>query len=164
MRRLLDALYLVSGVAGAVCLAAIGVLVLAQTAGRLVGVVVPSANELAGFCVAASAFLALAHTLNHGGHIRVRVVLEHLGGCAGRAVEAAALVVALAMSAYASWWAVDLVRGSIRYGDVSPGLLAVPLWIPQTGMAAGLVVFTIALADNLLRVLRGRPPLYAVED
>ncbi|MDZ7810157.1 MAG: TRAP transporter small permease subunit [Arhodomonas sp.] len=65
------------------------------------------------------------------------------------------MAVALAMSAYASWWAVDLVRGSIAYGDVSPGLLAVPLWIPQSAMATGLAVFTLSLADNLARMLRG---------
>ncbi|MDZ7810156.1 MAG: TRAP transporter small permease subunit [Arhodomonas sp.] len=58
--------------AAALCLAAIAVLILAQTVGRVLGFSVPSANELAGFCVAASTFLALAHTLNHGGHIRAQ--------------------------------------------------------------------------------------------
>ncbi len=161
MRRFLDTLYLASGVAGAVCLAAIAVLVLAQTGGRLLGVVVPSANELAGFCVAASAFLALAYTFNHGGHIRVRVLIEHVPPRVHHILELLCLVVTLALSAYAAWWTIDLVRGSLRYGDVSPGLVAVPLWIPQAGIALGLVVFTVCLADNLIRLLRGRPPHYA---
>ncbi|WP_440996546.1 TRAP transporter small permease [Arhodomonas sp. SL1] len=161
MRRALDLLYLSAGVAAALCLAAIAVLILAQTVGRVLGFSVPSANELAGFCVAASTFLALAHTLNHGGHIRVRVLIEHLPAGTARALEILCVAVALSMSAYASWWAVDLVRGSIAYGDVSPGLLAVPLWIPQSAMAAGLAVFTLSLADNLARMLRGKPPLYA---
>ncbi|MDX1608848.1 MAG: TRAP transporter small permease [Halofilum sp. (in: g-proteobacteria)] len=160
MRAILDRLYLVSGVLAATALAAIAVLVLSQTIGRLFGVLVPSANELAGYCVAASAFLGLAPTLNHGVHIRVRIVTQHLSAPVQRWLEGWCLLLGLGLSGFATWYAIDLVVGSWRYGDVSPGLLAVPLWIPQLGMAAGLSIFTLSLLDNLLRLLRGREPLY----
>lgn len=160
MRRFLDRLYLVSGVLAAVCLAAIAVLVLSQTAGRMIGVLVPSANELAGYCVAASAFLGLAPTLNDGGHIRVRLVADHVPPTLGRWLEVFCLVVGTGLATFAAWYAVDLVVGSYRYGDVSPGLLAIPLWIPQTAMAAGIVIFAVSLLDNLVTVLRGGSPAY----
>jgi len=164
MRRFLDRLYFGSGVLAAAALAAIAVLVLAQTVGRLAGVLVPSANELAGYCVAASAFLGLAPTLNHGAHIRVRLLTQALPESLQRWFEGWCLLLALGLSAYAAWFAVDLVLGSWRYGDVSPGLLAVPLWIPQLGVAAGLLVFTVSLADNFLRLVRGRDPLYRMAE
>jgi len=163
MRRVLDGLYAACGALGAIALAAIAVLVLAQSIGRLLGVVVPSANELAGFCVAASAFLALAPALRRGAHIRVTLLTTHLPARFHRAMEAWCLGAAAVMSGYAAYWMVDLVVGSYRYGDVSPGLLAVPLWIPQTAMALGLIVFTISLLDILVDVLRGREPLYERE-
>lgn len=160
MRTALDRLYLASAALAAFALAAIAVLVLAQTVGRLAGVLVPSANELAGYCVAASAFLGLAPTLNHGAHIRVHVVLQLLPAGVRHGLEAWCLAAGAALAGFAAWWALDLVLGSYRFGDVSPGLLAVPLWIPQLAMALGLVVFTVSLVDNLLRLLRGREPLY----
>jgi len=160
MRRFLDGLYQTSGVFAAVALAAIAVLVLSQTLGRLLGVLVPSANELAGYCVAASAFLGLAPTLNDGGHIRVRLVADHVPPAVGWWLEAFCLAVGTGLAIFAAWYAVDLVVGSYRYGDVSPGLLAIPLWIPQTAMAAGLVIFAVSLIDNLLTLLRGGSPAY----
>lgn len=160
MRAFLDRLYLASGVLAATALAAIAVIVLSQTVGRLAGVLVPSANELAGYCVAASAFLGLAPTLNHGVHIRVRVVTQLLPGRVQHWLEGWCLAVGTLLSGYAAWFAIDLVVGSWRYGDVAPGLLAVPLWIPQLAMALGLVVFTVSLADNLVRLSRGLDPLY----
>lgn len=160
MRRTLDGLYTGCAVLAAVALAAIAVLVLAQSVGRLVGVVVPSANELAGFCVAAAAFLALAPTLRQGVHIRVTLVTSQLPERVRHWFEAWCLLAALAMASFAAYWTVDLVIGSYRFGDVSPGLLAIPLWIPQSAMALGLIVFAICLLDILVDVLRGRTPVY----
>ena len=165
MRTLLDRLYLVSGVLAALFMVTIASVVLAQIVGRFLGFVVPSATEIAGFCVAASAFLALAPTLQHGGHIRVTLVLEHLPKRVHRWVELWCLAVAFGMTLYFARWVIDLVLGSIRFGDVSPGLLAVPLWIPQLAMAIGLVIFAICLLDNLIMVLRtkGEPAYRAFE-
>ncbi|MBA1147356.1 TRAP transporter small permease [Ectothiorhodospiraceae bacterium WFHF3C12] len=160
MRRALDALYAGCAVLAAISLAAIAVLVLAQSVGRLIGVVVPSANELAGFCVAASAFLALAPTLRQGVHIRVTLVIGQLPDRVRHWLEIWCLAAALAMACFAAYWTVDLVVGSYRFGDVSPGLLVIPLWMPQSAMALGLVVFAICLLDILIELLRGRTPVY----
>ena len=49
---------------------------------------------------------------------------------------------------------------SWRFNDMSQGVIAVPLWIPQLGYAAGLVILLIAFVDELIHVLRGNPPRY----
>lgn len=161
MRKFLDGLYLSSGVLAALFMLLIAGVILAKIVGRYLGFLVPSAAEIAGFSVATSAFLALAPTLQHGAHIRVTLVLEHLPQRVHRWVEVWCLASAFALSVYYTRWLINLVVGSIRFGDVSPGLLAIPLWIPQLGMAIGLGVFAVALLDNLIIVLfTGGEPAY----
>lgn len=158
MRFILDGLYRLCAGLAALFLAAIAALILAQTIGRRFGVVVPSANELAGFAMAATSFLALAPTFRAGGHIRVGLVLNLLPPRLRVAVEIGCLVFGIATVGYFAWASIGLIRGSIRFHDVSPGLLPVPLWIPQSAMAFGLMVLAIAMTEALVDVLRGRSP------
>ena len=160
MLRLLDGLYWLCGVLAALCLVAICSLVLAQVIGRFAGFMVLSANEMAGYLVLASTFLALAPALRHGAHIRVRLVVERLSGPLQRTCEIVALLLAIALAGYATWWVIDLVRDSIAFGEVSPGRLSIPLAIPQSAMALGLGVFVIALLHCLGELLLGRTPAY----
>src|SRR4051794_23834160 len=83
-RRVLDRVYELSGCLAGLCLVAIAVLVLAQIVGRLLGILVPSADDFAGYAMGASVFLALAHTLRAGGHIRVSLIIDRLGPRARR--------------------------------------------------------------------------------
>ena len=69
-------------------------MVVAGIAGRLLNFNVPGTDAYAGYCMAAAGFLALAHTLKRGEHIRVTLILEHLGPSAQRALELWALGVA----------------------------------------------------------------------
>jgi len=52
------------------------------------------------------------------------------------------------------------VIDSYTMGDVSTGMLAVPLWIPQTGMAVGAILFELAVLEECVHVLRGNEPRY----
>lgn len=160
MRVLLDGLYRICAVLAAAFLVAIGLLILAQTLGRLVGIVVPSANELAGFCMAATSFLALAPTLRRGGHIRVNLVVARLPPSVRRWTEIWCLAFASALIGYFGWYLIDLAVYSAERGRLSPGLLPIPLWIPQAGMALGTVVLALALLESLIAVLRGQPACY----
>src|SRR5262249_23822892 len=49
---------------------------------------------------------------------------------------------------------VQMAWDAWRFGERANGVLAVPLWIPQSGMALGLVVLTVAFVDEWVRVLR----------
>ncbi len=49
---------------------------------------------------------------------------------------------------------------SLKFNDLSAGMIAVPIWIPQSAMFAGLVILTIALIDEFVDVLKGNAPSY----
>jgi len=173
MRRLLDGIYRASGALAATFLVAICIVVLLQVGcnaidaviklagGTPIGLVIPSYAEFAGFFLAASSFLALASSLRAGAHIRVLVVLDRMPAGLRRAMEYWSLGVATATSGYFAWFTLSLVAESLEYNDLSPGIVPVPLWIPQAAMALGLVILTIAFVDDLVAVAGGRAPSYA---
>jgi TRAP-type C4-dicarboxylate transport system permease small subunit len=160
MRLFLDGLYRLCGALAALFLAAIAVLILAQVVCRLFDTFLPAASDFAGFCLAASSFLALAYTFRAGGHIRVNLLLQRLPLAWRRRVDVIVVAVAAALVAYFAWHSLLLARESWRFNDLSEGLVPVPLWIPQSGMALGLIVLAIALVDELVNLLRGRVPSY----
>jgi TRAP-type C4-dicarboxylate transport system permease small subunit len=106
--------------------------------------------------MAACGFLALAHTLKRGEHIRVTLILEHLGAKAQRALELAALVVATLLAALFAYYSIRLAFQSWQFNDISTGNDATPLWIPQLGMAGGTLVLLIAILDELVLEWTGR--------
>ena len=172
MRRLLDSLYRWSGGLAAFFIASICALVFAQVilnlidristlmTGSAIGLAIPSYADFTGFFLAASSFLALAYTLREGGHIRVSLFIQHLGPRTRHFVELWCLTLALSASAYFTFYAAHLVYESFTYNDLSAGMIAVPIWIPQAFMLAGLVILTIALLDEFTTVLRGNNPSY----
>lgn len=172
MRKVLDTLYAASGVLGAMFLVAIAGVVLLQVGANAVGAlagwlfgarlgwVVPSYAEFAGFFLAASSFLALAYTLRHGAHIRVTLLIQRAPPPLRRVIEVWCLGLGAVAAGYFCWYMLRLTGESLTYGDVSPGMVAIPLWIPQAGMTLGLAVLAIAFVDELLVVLRGRRPSY----
>jgi TRAP-type C4-dicarboxylate transport system permease small subunit len=157
MRSALSGLYRACGALAALFLIAIAVMVLASITTRLLGLSVPGLTAYAGYCMAASSFLALAYTFERGGHIRVSIVLQHVEGWRRRVAELWCLGLGSFLAAYLAWFSVKMVRVSIRIGDVSQAPDATPLWIPQLGMAFGAAVLAIALLDRLVAVARGAP-------
>ena len=129
-------------------------------AGSALGLTIPSYSDFTGFFLAAASFLALAYTLRSGGHIRVTLVTGLMPAKAQRGFEALALFVGLAMTGYATFYMFGLVHESIEFGDMTPGMVSIPVWIPQVPVLVGLAILTIALADELILVLRGKAPTY----
>jgi TRAP-type C4-dicarboxylate transport system permease small subunit len=160
MRSALDGLYRVSGGLAAFCLAAIAALVVIQVTGRLLGVLVPGADDLAGYALMASTFMALASTLRGGVHIRVTLLLNHASPGRRRALEIWCLGFGAVLCAYLTGYTVDMAWDALRFGERSTGNLSVPLWAPQSIMALGVLMLTIAFVDDLVRVIRGLPPSY----
>ncbi|MEM1151343.1 MAG: TRAP transporter small permease [Pseudomonadota bacterium] len=163
LRGSLDGLYLASGLLSGLFLAAIALTILAQIIGRFVGFTI-DATELAGFCMAASTFLGLAYTLKSGTHVRVSLLIRLAPGPLRFMIELACCVIGVLASAYFTYFAARLVLQSYDFNDISPGLLAVPFWIPQSGMAFGGTLLTIAFVDELILVLRGISPGYQTEE
>ncbi len=156
MRRALNALYDgAAALAGFFMVALLGC-VLLSVLSRQLHFNVPGIDAYAGYMMAAAGFLALAHTLKKGEHIRVTLLLSALRGGAKRGMELWALGAASALATLSAWYAVRLVLQSYSFHDVSTGNDATPLWIPQLTMAIGSVVFAIAFIDEFVLELLGR--------
>jgi len=177
MRQFLDRLYQAALWLSAACLLVIAVLVGLQLAGRLLdsalnliglpvrGWQILSLAEIAGYMLAAASFLALAPTLKAGAHIRVTMVLGALSETNRRYMELVAFGFSALASAYMAGNLVHFAWVSFRFNEISTGVIRVPLAYPQSVMAFGAVVLTIALIDETLIVLRhGRPTFRAAED
>lgn len=160
MRRLLDGLYMTA--AWLAALGMIGVLAMVLTAivTRQIGIHVPGTDAYAGYMMAAAGFLALAHTLKRGEHIRVTLLLSFLKGSSHRWFELWGLAVATVLSAAFAFFATRLAWQSYTFNDVSTGNDATPLWIPQIAFAVGTIVLLVAFADELVLEIRGErePP------
>jgi TRAP-type C4-dicarboxylate transport system permease small subunit len=116
-----------------------------------------SADEFAGYAMLASAFLAFASTFGRGEHIRVTLFLQRLHGTPRRLMELWCLALGTLLSGYLAWFSVRLCWQSYEINDLSTGLIAIPLWIPQIGMALGAVVLLIAVVEQLVVVATGGP-------
>jgi TRAP-type C4-dicarboxylate transport system permease small subunit len=160
LRRALDALYLFAGYAAGVFLVLIFAIMMVMSVGRQFSLNIPAGDDIASWCMAAMAFLGLAHTFKRGEMIRVGLLMERLHGRAKQVAEIVALAVATGFILYYTRHAVQMTYDSYRFNDMAQGVLAVPLWIPQLGFTAGLVILAIALIDEMVNVLRGNRPSY----
>ncbi|WP_119422937.1 TRAP transporter small permease [Desertibaculum subflavum] len=155
IRNALQQLYFACGVLAGACLVAVAGFVLYSIGGGLFGYVARSADDFAGYAMLASSFLALAHTFGKGEHIRVTILIQRLRGRARRVGEIWCLAIAAALSGYLAWFSIKTTWVSYEIGDVSTGLVPVPLWIPQVAMALGASVLFIAVLEQLIVALAG---------
>jgi len=164
LRKFLDSLYLGAGILAAVFLVGIGLLMLAQIIARELGHQVRGADDLTAWFCAASAFLPLAHTFKRGELVRVGLLLEHLGPAARRYAELFSLGSAAAFLGYMAWSVTRFVYQSWELNDIAQGMLPLPMWIPQSSFAVGVIILFIAVADELVLVWRGRTPTYVLAE
>jgi TRAP-type C4-dicarboxylate transport system permease small subunit len=161
MHRYLNAIYKAAGMLSAFLILAICLLISAQIVlngvGRLMpGVLpstIPSYADFAGFMLAGATFLAMAYTLRSGGHIRVNLVVQRLSPRATLIAELLALAVASVFVGYALYFSGALVLESLHYGDVSNGIIPVPLWLPQSAMTFGMGLLLVALLHTLVELI-----------
>ncbi|MFY8089480.1 MAG: TRAP transporter small permease [Rubrivivax sp.] len=156
MRRALDTLYEGAAWLAALFMVGLLVMVLLSVVSRLLHFHVPGTDAYAGYLMAGAGFLALAHTLKKGEHIRVTLLLSSLKGGARRGMEIWALAAATALAALSAFYSCRLAWQSHVFNDISTGNDATRLWIPQLSMAAGTVILLIAFIDELVLELRGQ--------
>ena len=156
MRRFLDFLYDAAAWAAALCMIGVLAMVLTSILGRQFHFHLPGTDAYAGYAMAAAGFLALAHTLKKGEHIRVTLIIGRLTGGTRRVLEMWSLSVAVLLSGLFSFYACRLVWQSHAFNDMSTSNDATPLWIPQLAMAVGTVLLCVALVDEWVLELRGR--------
>ena len=163
VRVALDKLYLWSGYAAGFFLLAIFAIMMIMSVGREFGLNIPAGDDFASWCMAAMAFLGLAHTFKRGEMIRVGLIIEKVTGRKRWLLEMVSLGTATIFTGYFAWYASQMAYDSFRFHDMSTGVISVPLWIPQLGYAGGLIILSIALLDEMIHVLRGNKPSYEKE-
>lgn len=154
--RIFDRFYDACAALAGVALAMIAVLILWQAIARWVGLSAQGLSEWAGYMMAASSFLAFAHTFRRGGHIRVMLMLQNLRRETRRRAEIVAHGVGVALTAFLAFYAVRFVVVSYRFEEISEGSDAMPLWIPRMAMALGAVALFLAVTQTFIEILRGR--------
>jgi TRAP-type C4-dicarboxylate transport system permease small subunit len=163
-RRTLDFLYTASGALAAICLAAICALMLAQAFGRGAGILIRGADDIVAWLTAACAFFALGHTFRKGELVRVGLWLDMLGARARWWMEVFSLSFTLAFVGYMAWAVMRFVYESWRLNEVAQGLVKIPIWMPQMSFVLGVIIFFIAVADELAAVLGGSKPAYRIAE
>ena len=161
LRLMLSRLYTAGAYLAAAMMVLLVLLVLTQIVARNLGVLVET-TEISGFSLAAITFLSLAYTLKQGDHIRVSLLIQGLGPVKRRLIELWCTGVALVIIAMLVVHAGVMVYESWSFQEVSPGLMAIPVWIPQLGMLIGVTLLAIALLDEFVLIASGKRPSYAV--
>ena len=113
------------------------------------------ADEIASYMLAFVSFMALGHTLRHGAHLKVQLISDHLSAAARKRLELTLLPIAIFSMSLFLVWLIRFVLQSYAYGIDSQSQLETPLWIPQSALCVGVLVFVLSLTSRLIRILRG---------
>ena len=172
MHSLLARLYTLSGILAALCIVLITAIVVCQVIlnaitkigsamfAQFPALAITSYSDFAGYLLVGASFLALPYAFYNGGHIRVSLLLQVLGRKKAFFLELWATVLCTAVAASVTYYTFKMTYASWRFGDVSTGIIPIPLWIPQSVMTFGLAVFTIALIDAFVQLLTRRTAPY----
>ena len=150
--KVMDRIYDLSGYLAAFCVFMIFAITMVQMIGRYVNFNPAGLTNYAGYLTGAATFMGLAHTLNRGGHVRVGLFLTLMGRFRAYA-EFVGLTASAIIGSWFSWYCWAAVYDSYRFGDLSEGLDATPLWIPQISMAVGITLLSVSVCDHLIRLL-----------
>ena len=179
MQFRLRPLYDLGAYGAALCLCLICTLITAQILGRLadmaaeqlamdsLGLTIPGLSEISGFLLVGASFLGLAYTFVNGGHIRVTLLISNLPPRVRVFIELWCLSLALLLASYLAFYEYRLLADSIAFNETSYGLLRIPLWIPQSAMLIGTLLFCLALLEawvNTLVIALTRPATFQVDD
>lgn len=162
MRRFLDLLYKGAEVLAAFCMFTILLLMIYSSLGRELNLPTTGVDDLTAWCSAAAVFLAIAATFKNGEMVRVGLWIEKFGPEKRHAVELLTLTIAAVAASYMLYCVASYVYESYVTNEPTQGLLVIPIWIPQMTAVVGILLFVIAILDELLIVIRGGRPTYVV--
>jgi TRAP-type C4-dicarboxylate transport system permease small subunit len=160
MRIVLDWIYRIAAILAALSLAGLLVMLALQIVVRAMGSMVVWSDDIASFLLVATSFLAMAGTFRNGVHVRVSLLVNRAGPRSRRALEIGCMLLCVALALYLAYASVDQVMDSYRFDERTTGIVPFSIWIPQSIMCLGIVIFCIATIDALVDVLRGKEPSY----
>ena len=154
--RYLNKLYKLSGYIAATFLIFVAIFILIGILSRLFNFYIRGLAEYSGYSMAAASFFALAYTFVEGGHIRITLFLEKLSGLKKRFIEIWCLSVATFFSGYLSFYFIKMLIISYKFQERSEGADEILIWIPQSSVAIGSLIFFISVFHTLILTIKKR--------
>jgi tripartite ATP-independent transporter DctM subunit len=102
-------------------------------------------TEYSLYLFVGTSFMAAGYAHVEGSHIRVEILLDRLSTHARLRFWQMSAWVGLMFTVVAAWQMILFVGSEYVGGARAWGLLATPLWIPETPVAVGLAVFALAV-------------------
>ena len=146
----LSLLYIGSGYLAAFFLIAVLLFILTGISSRIFGFYIRGLAEYSGYCMAASSFFALSFTFVDGGHIRITLFLEKTTGLKKRFLELWSLIVAAIFSGYMAFYFIKMLKISYEFQERSEGADEILIWIPQSSLALGSLLFFVCIFHHLI--------------
>ncbi len=150
----LNKLYKLSGYIAATFLILVAIFILIGISSRIFGFYIRGLAEYSGYCMASASFFALAFTFVDGGHIRITLFLEKFSGLKKRILEIWCLIVASFFSGYLAFYFTKMLFISYKFQERSEGADEILIWIPQTSVSLGSIIFFICVFHQLILRLK----------
>jgi TRAP-type C4-dicarboxylate transport system permease small subunit len=154
LNKNLNKLYNFSGYIAAFFLIFVAVFILIGISSRIFGFYIRGLAEYSGYCMAAASFFALAYTFIEEGHIRITLFLEKLSGFKKKILEFWCLSVASFFSGYLAFYFVKMLIISYKFQERSEGADEILIWIPQTSVALGSIIFFISVFHHFILAIK----------
>ena len=142
-------IYRFSGYIAAFFLILVATFILIGIASRIFGFYIRGLAEYS----AASSFFALAYTFVEGGHIRITLFLEKISGVKKKLLEIWCLIIASFYSGYVAFYFIKMLKISYEFQERSEGADEILIWIPQTSVAIGSLIFFVCVFHQFILAL-----------
>ena len=152
----LSFLYIGSGYLAAFFLIAVLIFILTGISSRIFGFYIRGLAEYSGYSMAASSFFALSYTFYDKAHIRITLFLEKLKPFNQRLAEIWCLFVATIFSGFLAFYFTKMIYISIKFGERSEGADEILIWIPQSAVGLGSIIFFICVFHHLINSVLGK--------
>ena len=150
INNFLKKIYRISGYIAAIFLIFVALFILTGIISRIFSFYIRGLSEYSGYSMAASSFFALAYTFYDKGHIRITLFLEKLDKVKKRFIEIWCLTIASFFSGFLAFYFIKMTIISIKFKERSEGADEILIWIPQTSVAIGSLVFFICVFHHLV--------------
>ena len=150
--KFLNSLYRYSGYIASFFLIRILVFIFTGIASRIFGFYIRGLTEYSGYSLASASFLAIAYTFNENAHIRITLFLEKAKGKLLKFLTFWCLGVSTFFSGFLAFYFIKMWFVSIQLAERSQGADEILLWIPQTGVAIGAIIFFVCILHNFLKL------------
>ena len=150
INNFLKLIYKTSGYIAALFLILVAVFILTGIASRIFGFYIRGLSEYSGYSMAASSFFALAYTFHDKAHIRITLFLEKLKSNHKRFAEIWSLSIGSFFSGFMAFYFIKMTIISIKFEERSEGADEILIWIPQSAVAMGSLIFFIFILHHLI--------------